>query len=172
MSRNFNDALAGLEAALSDTPDDVWETDLWPDEAPTGPAPGGGLVGSAPWFLAYHALSVLDYDLSGGFEPWEPPKPFDENVWSLPARVFSRTELLGYVAYCRDRVELTLTALSDDAAARPIPAGHRYQGTLFGVLVGTLPMHVTEHGSQIRQWLAAAGVKVQPLPGDRHYKGQ
>lgn len=172
MSRNFHDSLARLEAALADTPGGLWETDLWPDEAPTGPASDGGLVGSAPWFLGYHALTVLDYDLSGGFEAWEPPKPFDENVWSLPARVFSKAELLGYVAHCRTRVERTLDALDEEPASRPLPKAHRYQGTAFGVLIGTLPMHVTEHASQIRQWLTAAGVKVQPLPGDRHYQGQ
>ena len=46
-----------MEAALTDCPDDLWEADLWPDEAPTGPTPHGGLHGSSPWFLAYHALT-------------------------------------------------------------------------------------------------------------------
>jgi hypothetical protein len=160
-----------MEAALADTPDGLWETDLWPDEAPTGPSPYGGLVGSAPWFLGCHALNVFDYDLSGGFEAWEPPQPFDENVWSFPARVFRQAELLGYVAYCRTRVERTLDALSEQVAARPLPSAHRYEDTTFGVLIGTLPVHVTEYASQIRQWLTAAGIKVQPLPGDRHYQG-
>jgi hypothetical protein len=48
LARNFDDALRLLEAALSDCPDELWETDLWPDEAPTAPAPHGGLHGSAP----------------------------------------------------------------------------------------------------------------------------
>ena len=56
--------------------------DLWPDESPTGPAPYGGLHTSAPWFLAYHALLTLDYDLAAKLEPWEPPQPFDENSHS------------------------------------------------------------------------------------------
>ena len=68
-ARNFEDALRLMEAALSDCPDRLWETDLWPDEAPTGPGPHGGLHGSAPWFLGYHALTCLDYDLAAlGFE--------------------------------------------------------------------------------------------------------
>ena len=57
MASNFEQALRLMEAALTDCPDELWETDLWPDEAPTGPTPHGGLHGSAPWFLAYHALS-------------------------------------------------------------------------------------------------------------------
>ncbi len=164
MARNFDDALRLMEAALSDCPDQLWETDLWPDEAPTGPSPHGGLHGSSPWFLAYHALMCLDYDLSGDFEPWQPPKPFDENTWSFPNRMFTRAELLGYIDYCGGRARRTLDTLTEDAAARPLPNTHRYHGTLFGVLVGNIPPHVVEHASQIRQFLTAAGVKLQPRP--------
>jgi len=169
MARNFDEALRLMETALTDCPDGLWETDLWPDEAPTAPTPHGGLHGSAPWFLAYHALSCLDYDLSGEFEPWEPPQPFDDNTWSSPNRMFTKAELLGYVEYCRGRVRETLDALTGDIAARPLPSAHRYGGTLFGVIVASTPLHIVEHASQIRQFLTAAGVKVQPMPGDRGY---
>jgi hypothetical protein len=162
MARNFDDALRMMEGALADCPDRLWETDLWPDEAPMGPGPHGGLHGSAPWFLGYHALTCLDYDLAGDFEPWQPPKPFDENTWSFPNRMFTRDELLGYVDYCRERVRRTLDALTEDAAAQPLPDTHRYRGTLYGVNVGSIPVHVVEHASQIRQFLTAAGVRLQP----------
>jgi hypothetical protein len=56
-------------------------------------------------------------------------------------------------------------------AARPLPSAHRYHGTLYGVIVGSLPLHVVEHASQIRQFLTVAGVAVRPMPGDRGYKG-
>lgn len=154
--------------ALADTPESLWETDLWPD-APTTERPEGGLTGSAPWFLGYHALTVLDYDLSGELEPWAPPQPFDENVWSLPVRVFSRAELLGYIDYCGRRVSRTLGRLTEEAAARPVPSAHRYSGTELGVLVGSLPLHVAEHASQVRQFLTSAGVAVRPVPGDHGY---
>jgi hypothetical protein len=169
MASNFAQALLLLEAALSDCPDDLWQTDLWPDEAPTAPTPHGGLHGSAPWFLGYHALTTLDYDLTGEFGPWEPPKPFDENTWSSPNRVFTKAELLDYVGYCRTRVNAALNALTEESAARPLPSSHRHHPTLYGVLVGGLPLHVIEHASQIRQFLTAAGVKVQPMPGDRGF---
>jgi hypothetical protein len=169
MASNFEEALRLMEAALTDCPDELWETDLWPDEAPMGPTPHGGLHGSAPWFLAYHALLTLDYDLTAEFEPWNPPQPFDENTYAFPNRVFTRAELLGYIDYCRGRVRRTLDALTEDAAARPLPGGHRYHGMLYGVNVGSVPLHVLEHAAQIRQFLTAAGVKVQPMPGDRGY---
>lgn len=171
LSRNFEVALRLLEAALADCPGDLWQTDLWPDEAPTSPAPYGGLHGSAPWFLGYHALSCLDYDLTGAFEPWEPPEPFDDNTYASPNRVFTQPELLGYVDWCRGRVRRTLDALTEEAAARPLPRAHRQHGMPYGVLVGSLPLHVVEHAAQLRQYLTAAGVAVQPMPGDRRYVG-
>jgi hypothetical protein len=171
MASNFEEALRLMEAALTDCPGDLWEMDLWPDEAPTGPTPHGGLHGSAPWFLAYHALLTLDYDLSAEFEPWEPPQPFDENTYAFPNRMFTKAELLGYIDYCRGRVRRTLDAITEDAAARPLPSAHRYHGMLYGVIVGRMPLHVLEHASQIRQFLTAAGVKVLPMPGDRGYVG-
>jgi hypothetical protein len=169
MARNFQVALRLMECALTDCPDNLWEKDLWPDEAPTGPTAYGGLHGSAPWFLGYHALSTLDYDLAGEFEPWKPTQPFDENTYSFPNRVFTRAELLGYVDYCGARARQTLDDLFEEKAARRLPDAHRYHGTLYGVLVGGIPLHVTEHASQIRQFLTTAGVKVQPMPGDRGY---
>ena len=161
MASNFEEALGLLEGALADCPDTLWATDLWPEEAPTGPAPHGGLHGSAPWFLGYHALTCLDYDLSGGFEPWAPPKPFDDNTWSFPNRVFTKAEILGYVEYCRGRVRSALDALTEEAAARPLPRSHRYQGTPYGEMVVGILRHVVEHAAQLRQYLTAAGVKPQ-----------
>ena len=122
IASNFDRALRLMEVALVDCPDDLWETDLWPDEAPTAPTPQGGLHGSAPWFLGYHALLTLDYDLTAEFEPWEPPEPFDENTYAFPNRRFTKAELLGYIGYSRERVRRTLDALTEEAAARPLPA--------------------------------------------------
>ena len=114
---------------------------------------------------------VLDYDLSAELEPWEPPQPFDENTWSSPNRAFTRAELLGYVDYCRGRVHQALDGVTEQDAARPVPSAHRRSGMLYGVLVGSLPQHVVEHASQIRQFLTTAEVTVRPMPGDHTYQG-
>jgi hypothetical protein len=169
LASTFDVALRLMEAAVADCTDDLWPIDLWPDEAPTGPTPHGGLHGSAPWFLGYHALSCLDYDLTGDFEPWAPPQPFDENTYAFPNRVFTRPELLGYLNWCRGRVRQTIDALTEESAARPLPSTHRYHGVAYGVVVGSVPGHVIEHATQIRQFLTALGVKVRPMPGDRGY---
>jgi hypothetical protein len=130
----------------------------------------GGTARFGPLVLGYHALLTLDYDLTAEFEPWEPPEPFDENTYAFPNRMFTKVELLGYVDFCRARVRSTLDALTEEAAARPLPGAHRYQGMPYGVLVGGGPLHVLEHACQIRQFLTAIGVKVQPMPGDRGYR--
>ena len=77
---------------------------------------------------------------------------------------------MGYIDYCREKVRRTLDAITEDTAARPLPSAHRYQGTRYGVIVGGVPLHVLEHACQIRQFLTATGVKVQPMPGDRGYR--
>jgi hypothetical protein len=169
MASNFEQALRLMQAALTDCPDELWEADLWPHEAPTGPTPHAGLHGSAPWFLGYHVLLTLDYDLAAELEPWEPPRPFDDNTYAFPNRVFTRSELLAYLDYCRERVRHTLDGLTEEAAGRRLPDAHRYHGTPYGVVVGGIPLHVHEHAAQIRQFLTAAGVEVQPMPGDRGY---
>jgi len=165
MAHNFEQALRLMEAALTDCPDDLWQTDLWPDEAPTAPAPHGGLHGSAPWFLGYHALNTLDYDLAGEFEPWAPPQPFDDNTYGFPNRRFTKPELLGYVDWCRGRVRQTLDGLTEEMAARPLPSAHRYHGMLFAVIVGSMPLHVTVLGGG---YVGTVAIRT----GRRHYLGR
>jgi hypothetical protein len=127
------------------------------------------LHGSAPWFLAYHSLITLDYDLTAEFGPWQPPQPLNDNTYAYPNRIFTRAELLSYVDYCGVRVRHTLDDLFEQKAARPLPDAHRCHGVLYGVMVGSIPLHVIEHASQIRQFLTTAGVKVRPMPSDRGY---
>ncbi len=85
--------------------------------------------------------------------------------------MFTKSELLGYVDYCRRRVRRMIDALTEEVAARTLPVAHRYHGMIYGVIVGGIPLHIVEHASQIRQFLTAAGVPVQPMPGDRGYAG-
>jgi hypothetical protein len=92
LGRNFEAALALLEAAMRDCTNELWESSMW--EVPVRDAdkdlhgPDGHLVTdpvsrhaltqrhSTPWGVAWHALEVVDYDLTGDFAPWSPPPPF------------------------------------------------------------------------------------------------
>ena len=154
LSYNFDTALDQLNSALLDCPDEVWERDLWPDESPTRRLENGAIWGSAPWVLAHHALVCLDYDLTGEFEPWQPPSPIgDFLLYADATRVFTKPELVGYLDLCRERVRQTLEALTDELSVRPLPDQHRYRGRLYGVLLGSIPPHVVEHATQIRQFI-------------------
>jgi len=152
LSRSFEFALGHMESALSDWPEELWEVDIWP-EAPTRNLPGGGIGGSSPWLLAHHALTLLDYDLTGGFEAWEPPPPFDQHIGGEANRVFTKAEVLGYLDWCRGRVSRTIEGLSEETAVLPLPTTHRYNGTPYGVIAFGIPMHVLQHAEQIRQYL-------------------
>jgi hypothetical protein len=179
LGRNFESSLGLLEAAIRDCTDELWETSMWvvpardPEAELTGP--DGRLVTdpaarralvqrhSTPWSIAWHALEVLDYDLAGDFGPWAPPPPFTgkahwRELTTLPS-AWSRSEMLRYVDYCRQRVRDTLSDMTDEKAATPLPPAHRNHGRPFAWELAGLPLHVVEHASQIRQFITAAGVE-------------
>jgi len=178
LGRNFEGALGLLEAAIRDCTDELWETSMWvvpardadaelagPDGTlVTDPAARHALVQrhSTPWSIAWHVLEVLDYDLAGGLVPWAPPPPFTgkahwRELTTLPS-AWSRSEMLGYVGYCRQRARDTLSDMTDELAATPLPPSHRYHGRPFAWELTGLPLHTVEHASQIRQFITGAGV--------------
>jgi hypothetical protein len=126
-----------------------------------------------PWAVAWHALERLDFLLTGGFVPWEIWPPLSERLADGTAAAepaaagvrghtgldiltlatpWSRSDLLAYTGYCRQRVANTLKQLSDDKAAARI--GRRTYAERFMQAQD----HVVEHASQIRQFITAAGV--------------
>jgi hypothetical protein len=127
-----------------------------------------------PWGVAWHALERLDFILTGGFVPWEvwpplaariasgsaaalPPAPgFEGRHTGLDLTTltppWTREEVTAYLAYCRQRVHDTLGELTDELAARPVGA----QAQPYASRLMRMPLHVVEHGSQIRQFLTSA----------------
>jgi hypothetical protein len=169
LGRNFEEALDLIQAAVQDCTDELWQGTMWPvprlegwwgslrgpdGAVDTDPTVQDELMQrfSAPWFCAWHALEVLDYDLAGAMEPWQPPPPFEDSYTGDVHRVWSRAEILGYVDWCRDRALNTLEHLTDEKAATPLPEAHRYAGQPYASLVMGIPGHTIEHASQIRQF--------------------
>lgn len=180
LDRTFEAALDQMAAAIRDCSPELWETRMWdvpapgsehqffnPDWTPvTDSAQRAVLIEqwvarrSTPWSVAWHALEVLDYDLNGEFGPWMPPPPFAAHPhWrdlpSLPA-AWSQPEMLSYVDHCRERAHSTLGAMTDQNAARQLPAAHRFGGQPHAWIVTGLLVHTTEHASEIRQFGNAA----------------
>lgn len=182
LGRSFEQGLDLLAAAVRDCTDELWDTAMWPVPAP-GPdhqflGPDWSPIADAaqrtvrierwvqrrstPWSVAWHALEVFDYDLNGEFSPWSPPTPFAghphwRDLPSLPAP-WSRSEMLGYIEHCRQQARTTLASMTDEKAATPLPPVHRYAGQPHAWIITGLVVHTTEHASQIRQFITAAGI--------------
>lgn len=183
ITMGFEEAFGLLGAAVRDCPDRLWGSSMW--EVPA-PAPGSRFIRqdwteiadasenavlarrwverySSPWSVAWHALEVADYDLNGDFAPWAPPPPFTEHPhWRDLATLsepWSRSQILGYVDHCNERARETLAGMTDEQAAAPLPQSHRYGGQPHARIIIGLIGHTTEHASQIRQFITAAGVE-------------
>ena len=175
LGRNFEAALDLLATAVRDCTNDLWESSMWEVPAdlfsPKPPGPDGKPVTepaarkafvqrrSTPWSVAWHALEALDYDLTGEFGPWAPPPPFAGNPHWLLTRLsaaWTRTEILGYVDYCRQRVRDTMADMTEERAKRPLPQAHRYSGQPHAWIITGAAGHTIEHASQIRQFITAA----------------
>jgi hypothetical protein len=114
---------------------------------------------STPWSVAWHAVECADYDLNGDFAPWAPPAPFNEHPhWrdlATLSAAWSQGQILAYIDHCRNEVRKTLADMSDERAATPLPASHRYGGQPHAHIIAGMIGHTTEHGSQIRQFITA-----------------
>jgi hypothetical protein len=189
IGRNLEQALDLLAAAVRDCTDELWEARMWrvaapgddhqflgPDWKPvTDAADRSALVErwiqrrSTPWSVAWHALEVFDYDLTGELAPWpQPPPPFGghphwRDLPSVPA-AWSRPEILGYIDYCRQRVRDTMASMTDEQAATPMPPAHRFRGQPYAWIITGLVGHTTEHATQIQQFVTDAG----DAPGTSH----
>jgi hypothetical protein len=174
--RSLDEAVVLLGAVVEDCPDELWRAPMWrvqPSEIVgdvyddhgvpiSDPAHRDARIQrwSHPWSVAWHALEVLDYDLAGELVPWAPPPPFAGNPhWrtftSLPV-AWSHSQIAGYVDHCRQRIRDSLDDLTEDQAATPLPASHRYAGKPYAWVVTSLIGHTTAHAMQIRQFTGAS----------------
>lgn len=173
--RQFGRVIDQLEDALRDCPDKLWGESLWevkphdPGVRPVESSNGAGLahpddrsiqVFSAFWYLAYHVLGALDFNLSGRVDGFVPPAPFtaDEHAAGvLPKTVYTRRELQDYLAHNRQKCEATIEDLTDQQARRRC----QYGGAEipFAELLIISMCHVKEHGAQLNMFLGQQSVR-------------
>ena len=67
-------------------------------------------------------------------------------AWLVP-------ELLSYISHCRSRASAVLESMTEEQAATPLPAAHRYAGRPYAECLTGLIAHTTEHATQIRQFI-------------------
>jgi hypothetical protein len=152
--RQLGAALDVLGDAIRDCPEKYWQTQLWPDEADQWVARGF----SSYWYLCYHTLFWLDLYLYGTEDGFAPPAPFDlvemHDNETLP-RVYTKTELLEYHAYCRAKCQTVIASLSPEAAQRVCRFGW---GELSYAELQLYSMrHVQEHAAQLCMFLGNHG---------------
>jgi hypothetical protein len=74
------------------------------------------------WRAAYHAIVFLDLYSGDEGMAYEPPAPFDRSELEqdgVPERVYTRAELLDYLAHARATARAWIAALTDADAERP-----------------------------------------------------
>ena len=157
--RQFAVASDQLGAALRDCPGDKWEQPLWPDQPDQWVAAGF----SKFWYQGYHALFWLDLYLTGAEEGFAPPPPFDlveMHAHETLPRVYTRAELLAYLADCRRKCQATITALSPEQSQQlcRFPWGE----VAFAELQLYSLRHVQEHAGQLSMFIGQHAGRFTP----------
>jgi hypothetical protein len=167
LAKKYEDAIDLLEPTLRECPDrllgaSVWEVKLterhvWPIKQGVGAELTNNerlQLHSAFWIVAYHALLAVDDYLGGGLGDHTPPQPFRADKHqhsmghSLPHRVYTREELLDYLAFCRLKAESMLADLTDEQAESPARGGKPFADLLLHNL-----LHLNEHVAQFNLFL-------------------
>jgi DinB superfamily len=107
------------------------------------------------WYLAYHTLFYLDYYLSDDPSTFHPPKPFTLSEFDpsglLPERVYSKTELLTYLEFGREKCRVLIEGLTDEKAKERFINEYRNY-SLLEILLYNM-RHVQHHAAQLNQLL-------------------
>ena len=151
--QQFGAAIDMLDNALRACPDPLWRECLWdnPAERPEY---------AQFWYLAYHTLFWLDFNLSGSVEGFAPPAPFTldelDPAGLLPERPYTKHELQAYLDHSRQKCRATIEALTDEKARQPCGEMSFAELLLYNM------RHVQEHAAQLNLFL---GQKVGSAPG-------
>ena len=153
----FGGSIDMLENALRHCPDECWNTD------------------TKFWYNAYHCLFFLDYYLTLEPENFAPPAPFTFSEFEdvLPDRVYTRKELLDYVAFNREKCREFIAGLTDDRwNDRWINVSGTMNYSILEILLYNM-RHVQHHVAQLNlllrqeiddapQWVERTNRSLQP----------
>lgn len=135
----FGASIDMLEAAIAACPDEAW---------------GASTDFHEFWRIAFHTLFWLDLYSTGSEDGFVPPPPFglEEMQWDgVPPRVYTRDELLGYAAYCRNKVRSIIDGLDAEGAMRT--AGTRRVNMPYLELLMYTMRHNQHHVGQLNMLL-------------------
>ena len=101
--------------------------------------------------IAFHVLFFCDHYLGGGLGEPSPPEPFvaeRQAPHTLPLRVYTREELLGYLTFCRDKAVSVLAEMDTDAFERRARIARPFGDLLLNNL-----LQVSDHATQMNLFL-------------------
>ncbi|HVP36959.1 MAG TPA: DinB family protein, partial [Terriglobales bacterium] len=74
------------------------------------------------WYIIFHTLFWLDFNLSASPEGFKPPAPFGleemDAAGIIPERAYTKDELQTYLEYCRKKCRARIEALTDEEAQK------------------------------------------------------
>jgi len=144
--QQFGAAIDMLEGALRACPDKLWNARMWSDSS-------GDPEGEF-WSVAFDVLFYLDFYLSGKEEGFALPAPFKfvgAEQEQHPERMYTKDELLAYLAHGLTKCKDTLLALTYEKASQP--CGFYWLKMNIGELHLYNMRHVQEHGAQLNMFL-------------------
>lgn len=134
--QQFGAAIEMLENAVLACPDEVWNDRSRQPEF---------------WYVVYHTLFFLELYLSGTLEGFAPPAPFTldeiDPAGILPERVYTKDEMLGYLAHGRRKCRAAIEALTDEKARERCVFG--WLEMSYAELLLNNMRHVQHHAAQL-----------------------
>ena len=104
------------------------------------------------WYLVYHTLFYLDFNLSDSMEDFGPPAPFNLDEFDpaglLPDQPYSKDVLLRYLDHCRRKCYQAIGSLTDEKARQPSPIRPEQKLTVAERLLCNM-RHVQHHAAQL-----------------------
>ncbi|PNY82963.1 DinB family protein [Deinococcus koreensis] len=145
----FGSALQMLESAITACPADVWGSEAGFQEF---------------WYIAYHTLFFTDFYGSESTHDFKPPPPFTLSELDpqgvFPERVYTKEELLDYLAFVMDKNRALIRRLTPEKAAQRFENEFQNFSLLHLVLFTT--RHVQHHAAQLHLLLRQ---RVDATPG-------
>lgn len=139
----FGASIDMLENALKTCPDELWNTE------------------TNFWYIGYHTLFYLDYYLSDDPNNFMPPAPFTlsemDPAGIMPERVYSKSELLTYLAFGRKKCYEVISGLTEDRLATRFINEYRNYPILEMLLYNM--RHVQHHTAQLNLLLRQGGAE-------------
>ncbi len=145
--QQFGAAIDMLENAIHACPDALW---------------GDRARQPQFWYVTYHTLFFLDLYLSDSLEGFAPPAPFTlseiDPAGVLPDRVYSKSELLGYLQHGRRKGHVRIDGLTEASSVELC----RYRWIDLTKTESVLYnlRHVQHHAAQLNLLLRQAGHEV------------